>query len=84
MVGADIMALVENLAREFVANLFNTLREHQLELKAGCVVFVGGGSLLLRRQIESSGKVGRTIFVEDVRANAKGYEMLYQLSHKSR
>ena len=81
---ADIMALVENLAQEFIANLLNTLREQQLELKAGCVVFVGGGSLLLRRQIENSGKVGRTLFVEDVRANAKGYELLYQLSHKSR
>lgn len=80
----EIVALVENLAREFVANLMNTLREHQLELKSGCVVFVGGGSLLLRNQIEGSGKVGRMIFVEDVRANAKGYELLYQLSHKSR
>lgn len=83
-VRAEILAVVENLAQEFVANLLNTLRENQLELKTGCIVFVGGGSLLLRRQIENSGKVGRTIFVEDVRANAKGYELLYQLSHKSR
>lgn len=83
-VGADIVSLTDNLAQEFITNLLNTLREHQIELKAGCIVFAGGGSLLLRRQIERSGKVGRTIFVEDVRANARGYELLYQLSHKLR
>ena len=56
----------------------STLRERGLELKTGKVVFVGGGSNLLRRQILASGKIGSALFVEDVRANAKGYELLYQ------
>ena len=54
------------------------MRERGLEWKAGTVVFVGGGAILLRRQIEASGKVGTPMFVEDIQANAKGYEMLYQ------
>ena len=33
---------------------------------------------LLRRQIEVSGRVAHPIFVEDVNANAKGFEYLYR------
>ena len=38
----------------------------------------------LRRQIEASGKVGQATFVEDINANAKGYEYLYRLQHGER
>ena len=44
------------------------------------VVDIGGGSILLRRFIEQSGKVGQALFVGDIKANAKGYEVLYQIS----
>ena len=74
----DIGRIVERQAQDFINDLFSTLRERGLELKTGKVVFVGGGSILLRRQILASGKIGSALFVEDVRANAKGYELLYQ------
>ena len=76
--------LVEDCAQDFVSDTLSALRERQLELRSGPVVFTGGGSLLLRRQIEASGKVARPIFVEDIRANAKGFEMLYRISHGER
>lgn len=43
------------------------------------VVFVGGGAILLRRQIEESGKVGTPLFVTNINANAAGFEYLYRL-----
>lgn len=76
--------IVERLAQEFIADLLSALRERQLELKSGPVIFVGGGSILLRKQIQRSGKVTNPLFVEDIRANAKGYEMLYKLSQAGR
>lgn len=76
--------IVERLAQEFIADLLSALRERQLELKSGPVIFVGGGSILLRKQIQRSGKVTNPLFVEDIRANAKGYEMLYRLSQTGR
>lgn len=75
----DVARIVEHQAQDFVNDLFSTLRERGLELKTGKVVFVGGGSILLRRQILASEKIGSALFVEDVRANAKGYELLYQV-----
>ncbi|MBM6721578.1 ParM/StbA family protein [Pseudoflavonifractor phocaeensis] len=76
--------LVRRQAKEFVDDLLSTLRERGLELRSGPVVFVGGGSILLRRQIEASGKVRAPVFVDDIRANARGYELLYRVCHSRR
>ena len=76
--------LVRRQAKEFVDDLLSTLRERGLELRSGPVVFVGGGSILLRRQIEASGKVRAPVFVDDIRANARGYELLYRVCHSGR
>ena len=80
----EVSALVERMAQGFVNDLTNGLRERMLDLSSGRVVFVGGGAVLLRRQIENSGKVGNALFVEDVSANAKGYEFLYRMETRSR
>ena len=80
----DVVRIVEDMTRTFVNDILGTLRERGLDLKAGCVVFIGGGSLLLREYLEQSGKIGRCIFVEDICANAKGYGMLYQIQKKGR
>ncbi len=80
----DVVSLVEQLAQDFVNDLANGLRERMLDLSSGKVVFVGGGAMRLRKQIESSGKVKNTLFVEDINANAKGYEFLYQMETRNR
>ena len=76
--GEEVAALVEYQAQEFVNDMLGALRERQLDLRTGRVIFVGGGACLLRRQIEVSGRVAHPIFVEDVNANAKGFEYLYR------
>ena len=82
--GSEIQTLVERGAESFVADLFRTLRERKIELRTGKVIFVGGGSLLLRKQIEKSGKVGTAIFVEEIGANAAWYGRLYAATKTSR
>lgn len=76
--------LVEQQAQQFVSDLFSTLRERMLNLRFIKVIFVGGGSILLRRQIEASGKVSTSLFVDDIKANAKGYEYLYRVEMTGR
>ena len=72
--------IVNNAAQMFVSDLFGKLRERGIDLRSGRTVFVGGGSILLRKQIEASGKVASPIFVDRISANAKGYEMLHRAS----
>ena len=83
-VSPQVAGMVERQAQVFVNDLFSTLRERGLELKSGMVVFMGGGSILLRRQIEASGKVAHPLFMDDIRANAKGFEQLYRLAQEGR
>lgn len=80
----EVVPVVERCAQEFVSDLLSVLRERQLELRTAPVVFVGGGAILLKRHIQSSGKVAHPMFVEDIRANAKGYEKLYRISQNNR
>lgn len=80
----EIQRLVANSAETFVNDLFSRLRERMIDLRTGKVIFVGGGSLLLRKQIENSGKVGASLFVEEVGANAEGYKLMYHAAKARR
>jgi len=76
--GVNVRQIVNEAAKVFVSDLFGKLRERSVDLRSGKAVFVGGGAILLRKQIEASGKVASPIFVNRIAANAKGYEMLYK------
>lgn len=76
--------LTEQMTQEFINDLFSTLRERMLDLQYCKVVFVGGGAILLKRQIETSGKVGTPFFVPKINANADGYEYLYRIETAGR
>lgn len=73
-----VCRIVEEQAQLFVEDLFGKLRERMIDLRSGKAVFVGGGSILLRRQIEKSSKVGSALFLDSISANTRGYELLYQ------
>ena len=76
-----LLRIVEEQAQLFIDDLFGKLRERMIDLRSGKAVFVGGGSILLRKQIENSGKVGTAIFVDEISANSKGYELLYKSAY---
>lgn len=80
----EVNRLVRDMTQMYVDDILGTLRERGIDLKNGCVVFIGGGALLLREYMEKSDKVGKSIFIEDIRANAEGYELLYQVQKKGR
>jgi plasmid segregation protein ParM len=78
--GDDVQIIATEAAQEFISDLFGNLRERSYDLRTGKTVFVGGGSILLREQIEASGKVSAPIFIDKISANAKGYEILFKAS----
>ncbi|MCL2772675.1 MAG: ParM/StbA family protein [Oscillospiraceae bacterium] len=82
--GDDVKNIIYDTAEEFISDLFGKLRERSIDLRSGRTVFVGGGSILLRKQIEASGKVSSPIFVDKISANAKGYELLYKATKARR
>lgn len=79
-----VCQMVVSQAKLFIADLFGRLRERMIDLKSGKAIFVGGGSILLRKYIENSDKIGQALFVDEITANARGYELLYRASKAGR
>jgi len=78
----EIVNLTEKKASEFVDQLLGRLRERMIDLRVGKTIFIGGGSILLRKYIESSDKVESCIIIDDIAANEKGYDLLYRADHR--
>lgn len=57
-------------------DILDQLRELQVDLRSNPAIFIGGGSVLLRRLLEKSPLVAKSDFIESPNANAIGYEML--------
>ena len=74
----EVQQLIRIMTSDFLAEFYNFLRERGIDVSTSKCVFAGGGSLLLRGMIERSNKVAFPIFIEDIHANAIGYEVLYQ------
>ena len=69
--------LVKDLAQKFAAELLLEVAHTGLDLNEDLTVFVGGGALLLKEYLEKTGIVKKSLFVNDIHANAKGYEIIY-------
>ncbi len=74
----EVQQLIRSMTLDFLAEFYNFLRERGIDVSTSKCVFAGGGSLLLRGMIERGNKVAFPIFIEDIHANAIGYEVLYQ------
>lgn len=59
------------MTKQYVDDFLGALRERGIDLKTGCIVFIGGGAKLLREYLENTDKIGKCVFVEDICANAK-------------
>lgn len=74
----EVQQLIRTMTSDFLMEFYNFLRERGIDVATSKCVFAGGGSILLRGMIERSNKVAFPIFIEDIHANARGYELLYK------
>lgn len=75
---SDIIKTVKEEAKKFVQDFLGNFRELQIDLKTCYVIFIGGGAMLLKDMIEESDLIKKHMFITDVNANARGYELLYR------
>ena len=75
-----VVHTVEEMARNFVTDLLSSVRERGIDTKSTYTIFIGGGAILLRRFLESSSRLIKYQFMDDIFANAKGYGILYRSS----
>lgn len=71
-------------ADSFVNEIVNTLREQVDNIKIIPVIFVGGGSITLRKFFENHPLLPNATFIDDVKANAIGYKALYRIANRQK
>lgn len=76
-----VVELVEGMAHNFVTDLLASIRERSVDTKSTYVIFIGGGAALLKRILEKADRLERYLFIEDICANAKGYDILYRMNN---
>ena len=72
----DVQKTIRSSTKQHAEDILNQLRELQVDLRSNPVIFVGGGSILLRPFLETSPLVVKADFMDTTNANAIGYEML--------
>jgi plasmid segregation protein ParM len=72
----EVKEIIESKTEEYVENILGKITEFGFELRNGNI-FVGGGSILLKRYIDSSSKVKFAEYLDQF-SNAKGYKLLLQ------
>ena len=81
---AVFQSMAEEMAEGFVNDLISKLRERGIDLRYCRSIWTGGGSILLWEYIRRSEKVGNTVFLDNLNANAAGYELAYREARESK
>jgi len=70
---------VTSAAINHTERMLAEIAQKGFDLDEDRTVFMGGGSILLKEYILQAGKAKKPIFIDDVHANAKGYQLIYDM-----
>lgn len=74
----DVQQTIREAAGVFADGILEKLRDIHVDLRANPVIFMGGGAILLKEQLETSPMVAKSEFILNANANAAAYELLAQ------
>ena len=72
----DVRNIILEEAEHYPLTLVNSFKEDNIDLSTNPAVFMGGGSILLKNQLSNSPNIAKAFFIDDVCANAQGYERM--------
>lgn len=73
----DIKNIIDEQCRKYAYSLLGQLKEKGIALENTQIALIGGGAILLKNYLLERLDKNETLVIEDVHANAKGYEDLY-------
>ena len=80
----DCLTVIHEQAERWVEDIINKLSEAGYELRTMPCLFIGGGAHLLKPYIEKNRLLSFFDFIDDIHANAAGYEKYVGLMLRSR
>ena len=79
-IAKDDLKLIRNAANRYTDELFRRLREHGYDERTMMLYITGGGGCIVKNFYRFN--KDRTVFIDDIKAAAKGYEYLAGLQMK--
>lgn len=78
----NVVAVINDMTSRHAAKIISAMRQLKIAFSSYPCIFVGGGSIVLKKYILANNLIRRDIvqFVADTRANAKGYAKLIRSS----
>ncbi|TGX96168.1 hypothetical protein E5357_17105 [Hominisplanchenecus murintestinalis] len=73
----EYLAIIQNEIEDYTNRIFRMIGEQGYNLKTIPITFVGGGAVIMKNFGKFNQK--NIKYIEDVKANAKGYEHLAKL-----
>ena len=70
--------IIQENGRKYIERILSAVTESGFDLRAVPTVFMGGGSTILKRHVTAQDAICRLVFIEDVHANATGYERIVE------
>ena len=77
------ISLVTTAAYNHASRLLAEVAQNGFDLDEDKTVFMGGGAILMKEYLLAANKVKKPIFIDDVHANAKGYELIYNMKQSA-
>lgn len=72
----EIVSRIRELTKEWTLKVINELHPYVPDFRIGPTVFCGGGTGLLKEYLKESKAFGVTEYINDIKANAIGYQMI--------
>lgn len=78
----NVVEVILDMTNRHATKIISAMRQAKIAFTSYPCIFVGGGSIVLKKYILSNSQIRRDIvhFVSDTRANAKGYARMLRLS----
>lgn len=74
-----IKARMDKTAIDFATELVNQLHSKVPDFRTSAVIFSGGGAMALKKYLEMTKAFSFTFYIEDINANAVGYQQLAKM-----
>ena len=71
--------MIQSTAETHAKRMLAEVAQKGFDLEEDKTVFMGGGAILMKDYILKADRAKKPIFIDDVHANAKGYEILYNM-----
>ncbi len=81
LLNAETKDMIEKMMQDWADEIINKARQSGIFFDSYPVIFIGGGSLLLKKYFENNDILVKYEFCEDEKANAKGFEWLMKVAN---